>query len=462
MKKPDDSQQARFRVFRGSIALPLRALILVVAGLLSLTISCRSRGDSFGVVVAPTEYGKLQLGSVVTVEEYDHAVDAFEVSLAEGDTEFVLKPYQIRIFETETSARGFVEKSSGTLGQRAFAGVNALRVHERPGTDPDVIYRLRTGEKVQLISATNRTDTINGTSGRWYEVLAGGKYRGYVFGPLLREAPGRTEGNVVSSDRDAKAPFLHQMERSAWWPEDVKGSFLGGGIDLTAIRFEADAVEVRSNDTTLRLPLSRATVRDSKVVFPDQEISFSSPTEESMIASWQFPDQFGVEKRCTACKIVPLEKFTWRGLWQEYDRRRRLVEQLGKLSQYAYQSESYGDLHISGPGTVVWRDRDALVPNLFPSASGQDEFQLKFSPVLSAKMRRIYEGAVVVDVPSTSEDPAFLVEVLPRALRLVLVPDFDPANPLIREPPMTPFIMYFEAQENPSETASTGATTAPS
>lgn len=60
-----------------------------------------------------------------------------------------------------------------------------LRVRSEPDNASELITMLRTGTIIEILSSTANEETIEGKTGRWYQVQYQGR-RGWVFGPYIK------------------------------------------------------------------------------------------------------------------------------------------------------------------------------------------------------------------------------------------------------------------------------------
>lgn len=81
------------------------------------------------------------------------------------------------------------------------------------------------------------------------------------------------------------------------------------------------------------------------------------------------------------------------------------------------------------------------VPEILPSGL-PDATRVRFVPANSGTIADRYAGAITIDLPGHENDPVFLVNLLPEAVRLTWSADFSDVS--IDTPPVSPVVMYFE------------------
>jgi hypothetical protein len=96
---------------------------------------------------------------------------------------------------------------------------DSVRVRTQPSVFEDVRGTLNKGERVEVISRTDFTDTIDGVSAPWYGIVYG-QYGGFVFGRYVTVDPGATVLPLPTTDiyGDRVSRFivrgLHKFGRS--------------------------------------------------------------------------------------------------------------------------------------------------------------------------------------------------------------------------------------------------------
>ncbi len=419
----------------------LQSLALVMIGMVA---GCAAEDPQFGVIAGSVPGTPLQPGSRVEVEPFDSRAGTYTVTEPESGNSYQVLPSLVQVFETPAAANQFVEDAGNALGMTASSLVHALRVRSEPNLESDVVYRLRSGEEVQLISSTETISTINGRTGVWYELIAGGQHRGYAFGPLLAGTPSE-EAQLASVRDESDAPLTVLTEAiggDVWISTATGESFAAGGLDLTAMRLTDNDVVIRVNDEEHLVALDSAVIDGGRAVFDDGRVqmTLSAPDEVRLT----------LEDDDTQRSMVfrPSEDERWVGLWSEYQRRRDVSALLADRAG-VYRSASYGTVRLLEDGGLQWREKQALVPRVFPTESVQ-EFRVSYLPRLSDDLQSTYEGAIMLEAPLIDSAPVFLVDVLPTALRLVWVPGFTVDEPTVTASPVTPLIMYFSAAEESS------------
>ncbi|MFW5695105.1 MAG: SH3 domain-containing protein [Alkalispirochaeta sp.] len=404
-------------------------------------IGCSAEETQYGVITGSVPGTPLEPGTRVEVAPFDSRAGTFTVTVAESGNRYQVLPSLVNVFETATAADQFVEEAGDALGMTASSLVHALRVRSEPRRDSDVVYRLRAGEDVQLVRSTDSTSTINGRTGVWYELIAGGQHRGYAFGPLLAGTPSEASRRAARGN-EAGAPLTILTEAiggEVWISTATNERFAAGGLDLTAMRLTDDAVVIRINDEERRLALDSVEIEGDAAVFEDGQVRMTFSSEDEVRATVDGDDgpRFIVFR--------PRDEVSWVQLWSEYQRRRDVA---ALLTEHAgvYRSATYGTVRVYADGRIQWTDKEALVPRVFRAEEIQ-EFGVRYLPRISSALQRAYDGAIMLEVSVNGSNPVFLVDLLPDALRMVWVPGFNVEEPTVVSAPVTPLIMYFSAVE---------------
>jgi len=365
------------------------------------------------------------------------------VTEAESGNRYQVPASLIRVFDAPNAADQFVDDAGDALGMTATSLVHALRVRSEPRLDSQVVYRLRAGEEVQLVTSTDTITTINGRSGVWYELIAGGQHRGYAFGPLLEGTPS-DEVRLASRGDESAAPltvFTEAIGGDVWISSTTKERFATGGRDLSAMRLTDNAVVIRMNDEERRAALESVVIDGTVADFEDGGVRMALSSEDEIRVTIQDED--------TSQHMVffPQDEARWSELWSEY-RRRNDVATLLAESAGLYRSATYGTVRLLDDGSLQWSDKQALIPRIFRTEEIQN-FSIGYLPRISSDLQNMYDGAIMLETPSAGRSPVFLVDVLPDALRVVWVPGFDSEEPMVNSSPVNPLIMYFSASEDP-------------
>jgi len=416
--------------------------------LLLLVIGCAPDIRRVGVIVGPLEDSESQIGTIVSIESFNEAIDMYEVVLKQGDTVLTVPPDLLRVFESTVAAQAYLDAAGDTLGNHAYATVNALRVREEPNLDAEVVYRLRRDEQVQLVTLSENKNTINGRQGRWYEVIAGGEYRGWVFEPLLRTTRSPIPVTDSSETKTARTSLEALLSDTVWVSSRGADSFARGGHDLLALRMTEAGIEFADGSRTEVFAMEDITGDTGgwTVRAPDgSEIISVSPGERT-------PGQQPTSIRAsvttddgTTTEILKPADRSWYEVLAETERRREFAESFFARAG-TYLSNTYGELAIAADGTIRWTGNGAVVPQILPSELS-NATTVRFVPAISGIMANDYSGAITVDLRTYEDDPVFLVSLLPEAVRLTWSPTLSDES--IDTPPVSPVIMYFERTSTP-------------
>ncbi len=419
------------RIYRGISTVSIVLTVLVVWT--TVLIGCGVEELQPGVTLADVSNTPLTAGMIVSVGTLDNRSEKFRVLASDESTGYNVPADLIRLFDTRAAAEQFVRDTEGVLGATALSGAQALRVRSEPETSADVVYRLRKGEGVTLVSSLETPVTINRRTGVWYEIIAGGRHRGYVFGPLLRNKPGDSLDEM--DDADEVENVLAIIGDQPWWSRPSQSVFGRGGLDLEMFRVTGDLFELRIGGDQWRLPLRDGEISWPHIVFSDAGIGVTIRDGETVDI------RIETEETTAGWTFVPMEQMTWNTAWAEFRRRNALAEQLSAYSG-RYLSSTYGELEIHEDGEISWTGSGIPAPFGLPTA-GARNMRVLYTPRLSEAVSGEYEGGLMLSGIPGGAEPAYLVDLLPEAVRLVWLPDFDPTRPQVSKPPRPPLVMYF-------------------
>jgi hypothetical protein len=392
-----------------------------------------------GVIVGDVPGVSLPAGMIVSVGTLDRRAGTYRVMITDESGGYDVPVGLVRLFDTRAEAEQFVRDTHEVLGATARAGANALRVRSGPQTSDDVVYRLRMNEEVTLVAPLDTPVTINGRTGVWYEIIAGASIRGFVFGPLLEGKPGDGVQPENTDLGQNLAAVIDAVGSDPWWSRQSRAAFSGGGLTLETFRAVDGTLVLRTPEEERRLLLSDAVVRYPDMAFPDDGVTLSVRDDRSV--EMRISDEGGTR----TVPFVPMERYRWNTVWAERQRREAFAK---ALDDYVgqYRSSTYGDLELHETGHVSWTGSERLSSLGLPSG-GARNMEIRYIPRLSAEVRQDYAGGMVLAGGSGSAGPAFLVELLPDAMRLVWLPRFDHTDPEVSSVPVAPLVMYFGKEE---------------
>ncbi len=290
-------------------------------------------------------------------------------------------------------------------------------------------------EEVTLVALLDTPVTINGRTGVWYEIIAGGSYRGFVFGPLLEGKPGDDTSVRSAGVVNGPAAVIEAVGLDPWWSRQSRAAFAGGGLTMETFRVTGETLVLKTPEEERSLSLNDVIIRFPDISFPEEGVTLS--LRDTDVVDLRVSDSSGTR----TVPFVPMERYRWNTVWMELQKRAAFAEALqGYVGQY--QSSTYGNLEVHETGHISWTGGDILSSIGLPSG-GARNMEIRYTPRLSESVRQHFAGGVVLTKPSEVSNPAFLVELLPDALRFILLPGFDHSNPVVSRQPVSPLVMYF-------------------
>lgn len=167
----------------------LTTLVLLAGGLASLLLASCSGRIGWGVVLWPSDDGRVSSGSLTPVYLKSNIEKLYVVGVP-GEREKVELPlWRLEFFPSRAKAKARVEEFGDLARSWLITARDGLPVRESPTNAGKRVYRLREGESVKILARVKGDAVMTGgeaLAGDWYLVLAGEGVRGYVFSNTMR------------------------------------------------------------------------------------------------------------------------------------------------------------------------------------------------------------------------------------------------------------------------------------
>jgi hypothetical protein len=410
--------------------------ILVVLATLS---SCGFRDEGYAVILWSDLTDQLKNGSVARVVERSQINDTVTLRLPDSRVDVVLDPWRLRIFESEQEAEAYAEQIAPFGDEFALAARNALPVREEPDRMSSIVYRLREGEEMRILTRSDEPSDEAGFVDYWYEVLTQEGVAGWVFGYFL-DIPSDTPEQVEED------PKLATILSTVWRPVFFSEMIQSGRFDLDRFRPEFGLFPYPEEQRfDLRLPGTSvsftydeiANAAANEYVVRDTSLQITYRNENTISI------QYSVEGEGSNIAMERVEADIEEIIQAERERRRAIREELVERGP-VLRSDSYGTIRLDADGSLRWTGFSALVPRVIP-AGAPSEGRLEFDLYVSERFADRYDGAATLTLGQGegSVEVPLLYVYTSSGIRLIPLSDQEIRRNLVISEPLSPLVLFF-------------------
>ena len=411
---------------RQSLQQPNRSACALLVVLLALVLSSCSRNLGYGVLLWSEDDDEVPSGTVIGILSESEIQDSYEYKVPGTDGMMSIPRWRVQFFETEAEAAAASAEYSDLATVYARATRNALPMRSAPELKNDnIVYRLRSGETVKLVSRAEDTSDLSGLVSYWYTALTETGIEAYVFGyeldlfDALDPAAEFAESGTVD-------PLIQLLVGGIWRPVYFADMIANRAYDLDLFRPEYGLFpDVENNRLELVLPYHTTTFEYLQItnVGPRRylaegtnlQITFNRGDELSIQYVYE-EEQFILALQRVAGDI---EEFVDAELQRRTDAYSR-VQETGPV----FSSGSYGRIVLMEDGRFNWTGYERLVTTVIPPSlgtGGSVEMNLYLGPVLSDD----FDGAIAFKFDGAANPVVFAYVVVPDGIRMMYVPLSD-------------------------------------
>ena len=434
------------------------------ASLVLLLSSCGARAVGYGVVLWGETAGALSTGSIVPVIR-EAPINSSYLVLVPGERKAREFPMgRIRFFHSRREASDY------SLAFAPYAQSWAVSMKDDPpplplrdqaSQDGKVVYKLKPGQLVKVVSRSASPETIQQYSDYWYEVVTDDGFSGFCFGHYLR--PFTTAGDPVAEAQRVKSqdPTLDRIMSNTWRPDWFRDMIARGTIDLTMVREDVGLFPSASeNVVRLVLPLSTLEFHytgiqklgESSYVFTGSDLRITVLDDQRISIYYKLKDQ-----RVSGLYVLITDD-VGEIVAAEQKRRQAIFDGLVARGTLL-TSSAYGRITLADGMRFTWSGFGKLVPSLIPgdaAGRGTIDFPLHAAQGLSSD----YDGAITFTFdrsgaasgavpPAASSGAAaqpsvsFLYKMTSGGLRFTSLDTDSVSNLVVSHPGISPVVIYF-------------------
>jgi hypothetical protein len=425
--------------------------LFIVTLFVTLLAACGGGTQGYGVVLWPPQDSPLDYGMVVTITDSSDIEQTYTLRTPEEGERLTVPQWRLEVFGSEDRADEFAEQFEPYAGDFAAAERQALPVRSEQDRTSQIVYRLREGEEVKIVSRSEQPSDEAGFVDYWYEVLTEDGSRGWVFGYFLSGIAG--SGTEAGGGEITDDPLLSRFLSTTWRPVYFARMLESGHIDLERFRSEYGLFpEPEEERIRLNLEDHGATFeydgwtrgRSREFVAGGARFSVIVRSESDISVDYTINGE-GYSRAMQA-----IERDIEEVREEERARREALYESLRSRGE-RLSSDAYGSILLREEMAFQWSRYSRLVPSVIPASAGASGF-LRFDHFLADGLAGKYDGALSFRFVGAENRPVvFTFEYVSGGIRLAHVPPENIRDKVVLRESLSPVIIFFSFEEGDSE-----------
>lgn len=427
---------------RSSLKPAVAALIVLLSTLLG---GC-SRGLGYGVLLWSEDEEAFPSGSLVTIESESDIQDIYTFNVDGVEGTQTAARWRVDFYESRDEAASAAQEYSELATVYARATRNALPMRSVPELRSDtIVYRLRNGEVIKLISKDPEPTDLSGLVSYWYTALTTTGVRAYVFGYEL-DLFDPVDPEAEFDESGAADPLVQMLLGNVWRPVYFADMINDRAFDLELFRPEYGLFPDPDNGTfELVLPYH-------STVFEYEQISNVGPrrylaTGTNLQITFNRGDELSLQYVHENEEfILALQRIA--GEVQDYvdaELERRLAE-FDRLRETgpAFSSGSYGKITLLDDQEFIWTGYERLVPVAIPNSIGT-KGRILMDLYLGPELSESFEGAISFKFDGARDPVVFAYLVVPDGMRMMYVPPTDLEEYIVTGPGVPSITLFFSS-----------------
>lgn len=424
--------------------MPAAALFLLP---LLLLPSCAKPPLGYGVLLSGDLSGPYATGALLTVSAQSQGAAMYLVHGAGERQPREIPAGKIRLFPKREDAARFAAAYGTYLTTYAFSrkeDAPPLPMRESAGEEAKIVYKLRYGELVKVVSRSAQKARVGTYEDYWYEMVTEDGTAGFCFGHFLRifNTPGDPAAEaerLLSMD-----PALERLLGNVWRPDYYVSMIGRNRIDL--IRFREDVglfPDPQKKALRLVLPKDSVTFRYEKVekagstyMFVGTEVRIEVQGEDRITVSYRHKDQMTnavyVQVSDNVAVLIEAEKARRRSLYEDFLSRGDTL-----------RSDAYGTIRLEEGMGFRWDGFERIVPSLVRRGV-EGKGSVDFPYWLSKPLAATYQGVVAFVFDDPSQDPVcFLFVERAGGIQLTSLDADGLVDLEVRRLGLSPVVIFF-------------------
>ncbi|HVP18300.1 MAG TPA: SH3 domain-containing protein [Spirochaetia bacterium] len=425
-----------------------------------LLASCGARTAGYGVVLWGETVGALSTGTIVPVVRETPINSSYLLAVPGENKPREFPMGRIRFFHARKDAEDF-SRAFAPYGEEWAVSMKQdpppLPVREQGSQEGRVIYKLKPGQLIKVVSRSPSRETVQQYADYWYEVVTEDGYSGFCFGHYLKTFatagdPSREARRILSQDE-----ALDRIMGNTWRPDWFREMVARGAIDLAIFREDVGLFPSPS-DSIFRLVLPQYSVEfpytgvqklgESTYAFTGSDLRVTVVDEERISIYYHYKDQ-------RMAGLYTLMKQDVGDLIAAEQKRRQAIFDSIAARGTSFNSSAYGTISVSPDMRFTWTGYQKLVPSLIP-ADAQGKGRVDFPLHAAKELAGDYDGVITfvfdrAGDPGTSSAPgspaaaysaSFLYKATAGGLRFTSLDRDSVTNLVVTHPGISPTVIF--------------------
>ena len=438
---------SKLTVSAGAKVLPVLSVLII----LFFTTGCGSRPEGYGVVRWSPDEEAIPTGTLLEITSISNIQETYTGTAPETG-EVTLPQWRVEFFAQQQAAENFRETYNEYVHYYAHNMRDRHLIREAPDLNARIVYRLRQGQLIKVLSRHPEPLTIGEHTGYWYKVLTEDGFSGYSFDMHLDVFDITQEREIPA---DPKLLLVKRALERTYRPIEFLDMMREERVDLEQFRPEygifpnpeEQYIKIANKHHTITFEYHTIDhISGSVYRFRDSELELEVVTETERTVRVYYVH----EGETFSNHYVIMENIN-RHIQNEEERREQLLKNILETGSL-FTSTAYGTLILDSNGRFTWENNRRLVPDIIPSDSG-NQGKVTFTHFLGEGLRNRYDGVISFTFDGRPGMPVhFLFAVQERGLRLVHAPQrIIEDDKVIRRESEVPLVIAFTGSPPPQE-----------
>lgn len=394
----------------------LQVLSLLI--LVSL-FSCE-RYIGYGIVMLPDEENNLDSGSLIKITKESRIREAWVYNTEEED-HIEIKKWRVEFYDKLADAEAFVEKYSEFKDYFVLVNRNSHSMRIKPYADANLVYRLKSGQKVKVIGRTEEKEQIASFNGYWWELITDDGVKGWSYDSYLSVYNG---DELVHSNVSEDSPEIYDFFETEWRPRYFLTMQKARNIDLDKFKTKFKMIpNIDSKEITISMPDHYATfnftefektgINNYNLLGSNVQLDFSYKGVVKVI--------YSIDSKAYETDFINMSDALVSEIINTENSKRKIKYTEFLFQGPTYKSGAYGEIIFSDDGKFKWNDKENLINKQLLTSNAPNEGTVSFKFFEGEDIINKYDGIITFDFGSRQE-LTFLYTFENSGLKLLYVP----------------------------------------
>jgi hypothetical protein len=425
---------------------------VVLAVFLLLPVSCAKPPLGYGVLLSGDLSGPFATGALVSVTGESQGAAVVLVHASGESKPREIPAGKVRLFPKRDEAGRFAAAYGAYMTTYAFSrkeDAPPLPMREKPNSEARIVYKLRYGELVKVVSRSDQKDKAGSYEDYWYELVTEDGTPGFCFGYYLKVFSTPGDPSLEAARLLSQDPVLARLLGNAWRPDYFVNMIDRNRIDLARFREDIGLFpDPQRNLLKLVMPKDTISFRYQKVekagstyIFTGTEVRIVVQAEDRITLSYRYKDQMTnavyVQVSDNVAILIEAEKAKRRALFDDF-----------RSGGDTLRSGAYGTIRLDEGMKFRWEGFDRLVPGLV-SRGAAGSGTVDFPYWLSRTLAGTYQGVVAFAFEGSDQEPTcFLYLEKAGGIQLTSLDKSGLVDMEVRRIGVSPTVIFFSRDGN--------------